>query len=691
MTIWTPSQQAALNEFDRFLQDDHQRPIMIVRGAAGTGKSTVISEFARRAELSGLHAVLLAPTGRAARVLQQHTKQSAGTIHGCIYNLSELREQTGETEQPVLRFELKKSADLVNTVFIVDEASMVGNRESFDENLRFGSGKLLTDLLHYVFHDHPDGRRKLVFVGDHCQLPPIGDTASPALDRESLRQIASANIYEAELTDILRQLAGSALIQQAHALRSAIVGKRYDSLIWNSGADLQLHEDSESFFAAYQASIQQLGRPHLVCFRNVTVQDWNQRIREEAFRRDPDIEPGDLLVVQRNHLKSGLRNGDFVRVLELGKRIERPFKKVLLVFREAVLGEEERSEIMHECLILENQLLSPERNLSSEEEQARWVLFKMDYAQLFRSQTQSGELPMGQEITLTSRDQSEKYLPTSIKEALQTDPFWNALQVRYGYATTCHKAQGGEWEEVFVHCDRGSRGGLHSNDFFRWLYTAVTRSKVRLHILDAPSFRPWDGLVPGADNARPQDQTVTQQKPAPQAMDFASLVKEAIRQAVKDRNARMVDLDVKPFLFRVRVEAGDQCAQFDLHYSGKQELRSLNWNSETPLFHLGELQARMLSLHSSPVDREDFPIGVIETMDRLERFASEDELELHWESKPYQLILKVVDPSCLTNGVCEASFFYKKDGRLSNLQFKPAADELKKRARRLFNRLGEVE
>jgi hypothetical protein len=686
MITWTTSQQAALQEYQRFLLDPRPRGILIVRGAAGTGKSTLIREFVQQGERAGQHIALLAPTGRAARVMQERAGSAAGTIHGCIYNLLNVTEQQGETEQPVLRFQLKKGEEPANTVFIVDEASMVGNREMHDENLRFGSGKLLQDLVHYVFHDHPDGRRKLVFVGDPCQLPPVGESASPALDGDTLGELATAKLFQAELTDILRQLEGSQLIQQAHALRAAIADGRFDRLTWNSGADLQRHETSESFFSAYRDSIQHLRFPHLVCYRNATVSDWNRRIRQDAFQRGEQIEPGDLLVVQRNHFKSGLRNGDFVRVLELGKQTSRPFRGAVLVYREAVLGEAGSGRVKHEGLILENQLLSPERNLSSEEEQARWVQFKLDYADLFRKKP---DTVMLMENRAPSHDHAdERSLPTSVKEAMLTDPYWNALHVRYGYATTCHKAQGGEWDEVFVHCDWGSRGSLHNEEFFRWLYTAVTRSRVRLHVLDVPSFQPWDGLISAVVDtkaAEPKEvQVVSEEKP----VEFSGVVKQIVQQLADERGAQLVDWEAKQFMFRVRLEAGEVRSQFDLHYSSKEELRSLSWSAGEPLFQLGELQARLLQQRHSSLDRRDLPAGVIEAIEHLEHGAQQDGLELYWENKPFQLIVKALDPQRCELGVAEACFHYKKDGRSHNLQFKPAEEALKERLRSLFEHLG---
>jgi hypothetical protein len=453
-------------------------PCFILKGSAGTGKTTLIGQLIRELDAAQHPYTLLAPTGRAARILGSKTRAEANTIHRVIYHLTDIDvfEGAGSANDPGLRltFPLKKS-DPGNTLFIVDESSMVGDKESHGDLLQFGSGRLLADLIEYARLARPgraeDPGAKILFVGDPAQLPPVGETLSPALSTSYLRQTFGLECGECEITEVMRQEFGSGILDRATALRNSISSKVFNTI------DLSANEKDikavtvveaitlvEQAFKAKSSSV-------LITHSNAQALDLNRSVRGRLWgdeRRELQI--GDVLLVNKNSGKTGLYNGDLVKVRRVAARPERKSVRIKgiegtveLVFRSVSVAYRnmDGTVIDVDCKILENLLDSPERDLPPVAQRALLVDFRL-------------------------RNPNVRPKAAEFKMAIQQDEYFNALQVKYGYALTCHKAQGGEWDTSAVNFGDGR--GQRNEDFFRWTYTAITRAKQNLVTINAPNF-----------------------------------------------------------------------------------------------------------------------------------------------------------------------------------------------------------
>jgi hypothetical protein len=433
---------------------------------------------------------LLTPTGRAARVLSERTGLAATTIHSGIYAFDclelESPQQADREGDHIFAF-ARRSVLPGRDLLIVDEASMVGDRLHPEGNLRFGSGRLLSDLIAVARESILRSRHRglsLVFVGDPAQLPPVGETLSPALDAEYLAREHGLRCVTFELTEVLRQAADSAVLKQATAVRESIRARTFTRLNIAASQSGEVQESPISEVLETAVSAHQCGRSHaIVVYSNARALDLNQAARQRLWG-DVEAPPrvGDLLLVNRNALLYDLYNGDLVHAVEVApKPVIRSITMrgepgpVELQFREATVRQETASGecIDREVLLLENLLNSRERELSPTEQRALFV----DFVKRNRALK-----PGSREFALALRD----------------DPYFNAVQVKYGYALTCHKAQGGEWESVSV--DFGASRGQRNEEFFRWTYTAITRTRRVLRVVNPPRFTVYStlGAVPEA-------------------------------------------------------------------------------------------------------------------------------------------------------------------------------------------------
>lgn len=490
----TSDQSQAIRAFQTFLAGD--TPIFILRGSAGTGKTTLIKEFIRIAGERDLNVTCLAPTGRAASVLQQRTAHSASTIHSAIYNLERAEyvdADNSEKESSVrLVFRLKESGG-GRSIYIVDESSMVGDKESHQESLQFGSGKLLSDLIEHLRcgeANEAGHRPKLVFVGDPAQLPPIGESASPALDQERFQREHTLETESFDLREVVRHSKKSAILNAATRLRDAIEQLTFDTFdLAPCNGEIIALPSSPNAIAIRLAEAHRGGRAMaLIAYKNMSVRDWNAQTRE-ALWGDSDKQPrvGDRLLVNRNSPGNSLFNGDFVTVHAM-----RPMAEVVKVqlkgraepislrFREVTLRSLAvgGSEVLRECLILENLLDSASSQLDPAESQALLV-------------------------DLVQRNPGVRARSHEMEMLMPRDRYFNAVHVRYGYALTGHKAQGGEWDEVIV--DFADQRGQTNKDWFQWTYTAITRARRVLCTICAPSFGACSPRLDAAAGAQVND------------------------------------------------------------------------------------------------------------------------------------------------------------------------------------------
>ncbi|MEZ5072457.1 MAG: AAA family ATPase [Bacteroidales bacterium] len=456
----TPGQSRMIGELGAFLAADADREIMLIKGYAGTGKTSLLRSLVLTLEEMKLRSVLLAPTGRAAKVLASYTGRPAFTIHKKIYRQKVGRDGMGEF---VLDRNLHKRA-----VFVVDEASMIGDRMA---DGRFGSGDLLGDLLQYV--DGGEGCR-LVLVGDTAQLPPVGLDLSPALDPERL-QSYGYGVRDMEMTDVVRQSLDSGILQNATAIRALIQNgeSRIPDLHVGGHPDVEL-VSGEDLVEVLGSAYDRYGSGDtmVVTRSNKRANRFNAGIRSQILWREAELSAGDLLMVVKNNYYwkdeekrlDFIANGDIVKV----ERLVRTESLHGFTFATARVsfpdydGMELEVKLLLDVIELESPSLSREQHM-----------------QLYAS---------------VAEDYPDAGNKSQLSLKLAADPYFNALQVKYAYAVTCHKAQGGQWKAVFF--DQGYyTKDMMGLDYLRWLYTAFTRASEKLYLVNlSPEFlRTSDG------------------------------------------------------------------------------------------------------------------------------------------------------------------------------------------------------
>jgi ATP-dependent exoDNAse (exonuclease V) alpha subunit len=392
----------------------------------------------------------MAPTGRAAKVLSSYSGRQAFTIHKKIYRQKSSKDGIGS-------FSLDRNL-LRDAFFIVDEASMLSN-SSADSSL-FGSGHLLEDLVEYVYTG--TGCR-LIIVGDTAQLPPVGSAVSPALDPLVLGEFGFG-LISCELKQVVRQSEESGILMNATRLRLQVAGNdlahpsidcvNYSDVIRITGEELIEEISSAYGSCGMEGTI-------IVVNSNKQANRYNQGIRNRIFFREEEISPGDMvMVVKNNYFIIGdeeegtgfIANGDIAEVLKIRKYEERyGFRFADMVLRFPDYDLELESKVMMDVLHLDTPALPPEKN-----------------RELFQS-------VLADYISIRTR--RKQY------EAVRKDPYFNALQIKFAYAVTCHKAQGGQWERVFIDQGMFNRNEI-SIDYLRWFYTALTRSTDRVYFVN---------------------------------------------------------------------------------------------------------------------------------------------------------------------------------------------------------------
>lgn len=448
----TRQQDEALEAIVDFLYSRASDNLFLLKGYAGTGKSSLIGALVATMSELKQKSVLLAPTGRAAKVFSAYAGQPAFTIHKKIYRQQRF---SGESDGFSVMDNLHK-----DTLFVVDEASMISN-DGLDSSI-FGTGRLLDDLIHYVYSGE---NCRLLLIGDTAQLPPVGQEFSPSLQKEVLSGYG-LQVTEYTLTQVVRQAENSGILYNATNIRN----------ILNSGETeaypkLKLEGFSDVFRINGLELIEELNSAYdrdgveetmVISRSNKRANIYNQGIRNQVLFREEELSSGDLVqIVKNNYLTSEeiegvdfLANGEIVEILRVRRTAEMyGFRFCDVLIRHLDYG------IEMEMKILLDTLYSETASLSREKQNELYINVMNDYADITNKQ--------------------EKY------KKLKIDPFFNALQVKYGYAVTCHKAQGGEWKNVFL--DLGYIAEEHLGiNFYRWLYTAFTRATSRLYLVNLP-------------------------------------------------------------------------------------------------------------------------------------------------------------------------------------------------------------
>ena len=476
----TSSQQTAFDKIKDFLDNDSE--IFVLKGYAGTGKTHLIKYITRYLDENKTPYEVLAPTGRAAKVLRDRIGKGR-TIHSCIFNFDIIctNEDEDEVDESANSYQLffpivEQKQDY--QIMIIDESSMISNVKTQNEYLTFGSGVLLNDLLQFA---KVCGINKLIFVGDPAQLPPVMDPHSYALDPDYLSSLGH-NVESVELTDVVRQEDNNAILAQATKLRDLLAQPRKSRHNLSLDADgkdiieLQAGALPETFTDEFP--VPEVGNGITVCFSNNRCFQVNQAIRSIIFPGEETVQVGDIVIINNNNYKSyGIQifNGDMAKVTRVGEielhpnvpvTIKGEKRHVDLAFRDIDLFFS-KEDITITCKVFDDLLHSGESDLSVWQMRAVYIDFILRYQHLKRGTPE-------------------------FKEALMNDPYFNAVKVKFGYAVTCHKSQGGEWDTVFV--DYSGRCGL-SDDHLRWCYTATTRAKTRLFTINAPHITSFDRLT----------------------------------------------------------------------------------------------------------------------------------------------------------------------------------------------------
>jgi ATP-dependent exoDNAse (exonuclease V) alpha subunit len=456
-----PQQQVAFDQLLQFLEDPDQE-FFILKGYAGTGKTTLLQHLASQLDQKGAVFSLLAPTGRAASVLSAKTGFNAKTLHSELYHFKEIdgdadpakvKTEVEDYGQMRLLFEIRKSDENLTKLYIVDEASMIGDERSDDSSFAsFGSGHLLTDFLRLV------GSNKVIFSGDPCQLPPIGSTDSPALSEDFFKRLGK-KVQSFEMTQILRQKQDSEVLRLATQVRKMTeisYKSKWVKLPARPGTAIKILP-FEAMKEKYIHEITTLGSDHCIAISlsNFNCHHINLEVRKKRFgNAHTSLQPGDLLMVTQNNYIVPLTNGDFVEVEEVGHpKSVQGISFIHVKVKARLTGKS------HEILLCLDPLNSGHSNLSSEQQR----LLMIDFSQRMREK----EL----------KPKTDQYYQT-----MQKDPILNSLRANYGYAVTCHKSQGGEWDRVYFFLNKG----MYVMDplaLTRWWYTGITRSKDQLMLI----------------------------------------------------------------------------------------------------------------------------------------------------------------------------------------------------------------
>lgn len=625
----TDEQKKLVQKLKQFLSSKDQN-LFLLKGYAGTGKTFILKGLTDYFELIGRSYRLSAPTGKAARVISEKTKKQAYTIHKTIYSNKDIKEyktaNTDGSETYKFYYDLNVNEDSATTVYIIDEASMVSDIYSEGEFFRFGSGLLLKDLLKYVNLDNNDHDKKIIFIGDNAQLPPIGMSFSPALDEKYLRDKHLLQVTSYELTEVVRQSKGSGILQNAIEIRTALKDVVFNKLDINTSFEDIEHIEHQELMDKYLKSCDSKinAESIIIAHSNVSVSEYNRRVREYFFPNQPLLAPGDKIMSLINMAFTDfmLANGDFLLVKEVAsesekrqvrlRRRDENSEKILeidisLVFRDVVLGFKDSEDNTHffHCKIIENLLYSDKANLSSDEHKALYVDFLIRHKHL-------------------------KAGTKEFKDTLRMDPYFNPMRVKFGYAITCHKAQGSEWNHVFVNCQH-SNNTLNS-DYFRWLYTAITRASKNLYLLDEPHVKPtssmtraggvFEELISNTSNltistSRVDNATARECFGIEPGNSFLLTLLNSVSNAIVSDCIDIVDIQHKQYQEAYFFSDGKDRARINIYYNAKQEISNISWQEKSVLSD--KLVGLLASLHHQKISLK--PVYYQETNEKCFEFT----------------------------------------------------------------------
>jgi hypothetical protein len=550
----TPQQNRVLERIKTFMVSDAS--VFILRGYAGTGKTTMVKVIADYLAQSR-DVVLMAPTGRAARVLTAKTGREAVTIHKAIYGKvcveSKKVKDVADSEFKFI-FPIIQNDHGGNIVSIVDEASMVCSRKIEHELFVFGTDNLLEDLMTYV---RPSFGGKVIFVGDPAQLPPVGESVSNALRAEYFEE-RKLKVMEEELTEVLRQKGDSVILKNAMMIRDLLNKEKRNCLVFEekendvetipSGDFLNKYLDYRKHSSKHDSIV--------ICYSNSAASRYNKDIRASLYGGDVPLRVNDILLITQNNYRLGRMNGEFVPVLDIGARIQQSApvyaqvgserKRITITINFVQVTVPDGNNVPMQCMLIEDLLTSDKASISIDENRALYINFCM-------------------------RNPHLKQGSTEFAEALMSDLYYNAIRAKFGYAVTGHKCQGGEWGKVFV--DYTDRTGLN-DDSLRWAYTATTRAQKTLYVTNLPHVTPFDKFridpIQKCKNIETECRIIRDVAPTPFHADgvenYLKAKYHCIMQNMNGTPYSVLNVISKPYMEIYLIQTPNGADRFDIHY-----------------------------------------------------------------------------------------------------------------------------
>lgn len=447
----TQDQRKALQTFARFMTDRSENAVMILRGSAGTGKTSLAGAIVKAVIRLRFKVSLLAPTGRAAKVFSLNAGLSASTIHRKIYREKAFNGADGQ-------FSLNDNM-FRDMLFMVDEASMISLSQS---NTTFGSGRLLDDLVQYVYSSGANCR--LLLIGDKAQLPPIGEEESPALRSDVLKSYG-LEVYECDLNEVLRQSQHSGILWNATAIREMITrntATQLPKIKLKGFADISIvpgNELIESLASSYSAV--GIDETMVITRSNKRANIFNQGIRNTILGREEELTTGDLVMVVKNKYLEKDRSTDISFIANGDHAVIRRVRNIRELygfrFADASLEFPDYNNTELDTVVVLDTLTTEAPALTHEQNDKLFQSVMEDYADVPRKADRMKQL--------------------------REDAYFNAMQIKFGYAVTCHKAQGGQWAHIYL--DQGyMTDEMLTPDYIHWLYTAFTRATEHLYLVN---------------------------------------------------------------------------------------------------------------------------------------------------------------------------------------------------------------
>lgn len=573
----TTQQNKVFEQIKAFIDSDAS--VFILRGYAGTGKTTMVKIIADYIAQSR-QVSLMAPTGRAARVLATKTGLAATTIHRAIYEkaciVSKTVKDIAESEYKLV-FPVHKSEKEGKVVAIVDEASMVCSRKIEHELFVFGTDNLMEDLLTYV---RPNFGGKLIFVGDPAQLPPVGENVSNALCAEYFRE-RGLKVMDAELTEVLRQKGNSIILKNAMMIRDLLHKEKRNNLVFEEQEGDVESVSPEQFLDKY-LEYRKESQKHdsvIICYSNKSASRYNRDIRRVLYGEDVPIRVDDILLITQNNYRLNRMNGEFVPVLKVGARMQQSApvytqiggvkQRIVVTLNFVQVEVPDFQGVPMPCMLLEDLLTSDKSTISIDENRALYINFCMRHPEL-----KQGTEPFA--------------------EALLSDAYYNAIRAKFGYAVTGHKCQGGEWAKVFV--DYTDRTGLN-DDSLRWAYTATTRAQKTLYVANLPHITPFSKFridpIQKCRNMDPECRILNEVAPTPfhdVNVDNGVRAKcHCIARNMEYSPYHILNVQSHPYLEIYSIQTPDGIDRYDLHYKAGAiflEAKTASPNQHTPLISM---------------------------------------------------------------------------------------------------------